>query len=548
VTYRTADVRLDNRDELLERLGQAGVPLPPAGCSDADVVLACYRTWATDTFPLLLGEFAFAIWDGPRQRLVCCRDPLGLRPLFYRDDGRVKFRCAPSIRQLFRLPNSPRWLRPDVVLDYLSGGPINSGATFFKKVYRLPAGHWLEARPDGRVRRVRYWDPTAVPLAAERPPEWYVEEFRWRFFQAVWARLPAVSRKVGVHVSGGLDSAAVAAAVHYWDRHTGLGLEPWAFISTARHSAADESRYVRAVLERYPMPVVRTAAEDYWAFRPAALPGPPRDEPFAAPYAARLLVELRAARERGISVLLSGTGGDEIGGSSWYLIDLLLRGHFGRFGPELRARARGRGVAPLSLVHALLRGVASWLRPGGRSAPLPEWIHPALARFGRHPDRRPFYKNPARQDVYDRLSFCWREPLQSAWQEVYRHAGVELRHPFLDRRLFEWALAVPPFRLGEDGRVKAPVRRALADLLPPEILQRPDKGEYLYYWDLGLRERERPRVLRLLDRPVSARLGLVDAVKLRRAYDRYCHGGSINRRQLWNALTLEAWLRERSGL
>src|SRR5262249_31507710 len=160
--------------------------------------------------------------------------------------------------------------------------------------------------------------------------------------------------------------------------------------------------------------VVTTAAEDYWAFRPATLPGPPRDEPFEAPYAARLLAELGAARERGITVLLSGTGGDEIGGSSWYLVDLLLRGGVGRLGPELRAGAAGGGISPLAWLRGLLGGRGSWFRRARRPAPLPEWVPPALARHARRLERLPFYKNPARQDVHDRLRFCWRDPLPSA--------------------------------------------------------------------------------------------------------------------------------------
>jgi asparagine synthase (glutamine-hydrolysing) len=542
--YWPADVRLDNRTELLERLRQDGTP-QTVGCSDGDLILACYRAWGTDAFPLLLGEFAVAISDGRCRRLVCARDPLGMRPLFYRDDG-LGFRCAPSIRELFAAPGTPRVFCTAAVLDYLAGDQLAADATFFAKVYRVPAGHWVEAGPEGRVRCVPYWDPSAVGPAERQPAEWYAEQFRERFLQAVRARLPAGPARVGVHVSGGFDSAAVAAAVHYWNRQANLGLEPWAFVSTARLPAADEGEYVRAILNRYPMPVVATAAEACWAFRPAALPGPPRDEPFEAPYAARVLAELEAARDRGITVLLSGIGGDEIGGSSWYLVDLLLRGYLGRFGPELRARARARGVSPVALLRALLAGMAYGIRRTRRPTPLPEWAHPDLARHGRRAERLPFHGNPARRDVYDRLDFCRREPLLRAWQEVSRHFGVELRHPFLDRRLFEWALSVPPFRFGEDGRVKAPQRRALADLLPPAVLNRPDKGDYLHYWDLGLRERERPRVLRLFDRPVAERLGFFDGAKLRRAYDRYCHGGPINRKQLWNALTLEAWLRETS--
>ena len=75
----------------------------------------------------------------------------------------------------------------------------------------------------------------------------------------------------------------------------------------------------------------------------------------------------------------------------------------------------------------------------------------------------------------------------------------------------------------------------------------PDKGDYTHYWDLGLRVRERERILHLLTRPVSADLGYVDAARLRRAYEDYCRGGPVNRPQLWNALTLEAWLRDRLG-
>lgn len=102
---------------------------------------------------------------------------------------------------------------------------------------------------------------------------------------------------------------------------------------------------------------------------------------------------------------------------------------------------------------------------------------------------------------------------------------------------------MPPFRFVESGLVKAPLRRALADLLPRAILDRADKGDYLYYWDLGLRVQERPRILGLLQDPVSAQLGYVEPQELRRAYDQYCRGQEIDRRQFWNWLTPEQWLR-----
>jgi asparagine synthetase B (glutamine-hydrolysing) len=87
----------------------------------------------------------------------------------------------------------------------------------------------------------------------------------------------------------------------------------------------------------------------------------------------------------------------------------------------------------------------------------------------------------------------------------------------------------------------------MADLLPEEILHRADKGNYLYYWDLGVRFKERERILRLLDKPISEEMGFIDARRLRKAYERYCGGGRINRQHLWAAITLESWLRRRAG-
>jgi asparagine synthase (glutamine-hydrolysing) len=537
----TYDGRLDNRDELLESLGKSRhVRLP-----DIECILACYQKWGPEGFGNLVGDFAFALWDGPRRRLLCVRDALGMRPLFYHHDDR-RLACGSSIRQLFCDPKTTQRLAKSVVADYLSGNLATPDSTFFDEVYRLPAGHWLEAECDGTIRIRRFWNPSAIPLVEGKPAAWYAEEFRERFFKAVRSRLRTTSSRIGLHISGGFDSAAVAATVHHWNRELSLGLEPWAFVNVGSHPLTDERRYVQSFLTRYPMPVEQTASEDYWGFKPAPLVRQFQDEPHESAYNSRLVAELESARRLGIEVVLSGNGGDEIGGNSWYLIDLLLRGRVRRIWPEWKARAAGRRQSSLTLLRALVSGLAHWVRRTPlRPIRPPDWIHPELARQRHFPRRWSVSKGPIRDDIFSRLRFCWTEPLMSAGQEIYSHFGVELRHPFLDRRLFEWALSVPPFRLGENGCVKAPLRQALAGLLPDTITRRPDKGNYLPYWDLGLRVKERQRILGLLDRPVSADFGYIDAGRLRRAYENYCRGGAINRQQLWNALTLESWLRNR---
>jgi asparagine synthase (glutamine-hydrolysing) len=537
--------RLDNRTELLGQLADAGQRLP-GSTSDADLLLACHAAWGPGMFGRLCGDFALVLWDGRAQRLLCAVDALGQRPLFYHAAGE-RFVCGLTIRALWPAVGTPR-LADRTVAAFLAGETGPADATFFADIHRLPAGHWLEVRRDGAIRRHRYWNPAAIAVTAGRSAEWYAEEFRRHFTEAVRARLPARGA-VGLHVSGGFDSAAVAAVAHQFKQECDRPM--WAFINTAEHPAANEARYQADLLARYPMPVAATAAEDYWAFRPLAQPLV-LDEPYQPPYLARLEAELMAAQQRGISVILTGSGGDEVGGSSLYLLDRLLHGRLRRCWPECKARAAGRGQSPFALLWMLAGYLTDWARQSvcGASQPLPAWLNRGWVRkldLDR-PVRRAIFAGPVRQEIHDCLACCWNNPLASAAQAMYARFGVEMRHPFLDRRLFAWALAVPPFRLGENGRLKAPLRRALADLLPPTILARPDKGDYLAYWDLGIRSNERPRIEQMLARPLAAEHGFIDPRSLRRAYQDYGQGGEINRRQLWNALTLEAWLRQRERL
>ncbi len=547
--WLSADVRLDNREELLERLKQTGCDCPP-GVSDARLLLACYRVWGTRVFAMLVGDFALALWDGTRQRLVCCRDALGQRPLFYHSSAR-RFVCASALRQLFCDAEVPQGLSDSTIADHLAGGETEPGSTFFEGVQRLPAGHWLEVGRDGRVQVQRYWDPAAIRLRDGLTAESYAEEFRERFLAAVRARLRARTPRFGLTVSGGVDSSAVAAAAHHLSVTQGLAIELRAFSNVAQRRRADERHYLRELCERYPMPLELTASEDYWAWRPVPGLEALKDEPYEPAYGARLVADLGKAREHGITVLLTGSGGDEVGGSSWYLVDLLAHGQILRFWPELRARARGKHAAAFGLLRTLAHELMqSWRRSAGIGMERtgPEWLGRNLADRrdpAGHTWDKPVHRNPARESVYQQVRAWWASPVLSALSGIPCSFGIEIRHPFLDRRVVEWALSLPPYRFGREGRLKAPLRQGLADVLPRAIAERADKGDYLYYWDLGLRHRERPRILRMLEAPAAADCGYIDADKLRCAYQRYCRGGRINRRQLWNTLTLEAWLRGR---
>lgn len=545
-----ADLRLDNREVLIGQLRQLGERFSDQA-SDASLAAACYQQWGVECFSRLVGDYALVIWDGQRQQLVCARDALGRRPLFFNRSHR-RFLCASYIRQLFCDADTPTRLSELNIARFLAASDPVPASTVFEEIQRLPAGHYLLVDKEGRLRQTCFWNPAAICLGASRSIASYAEDFRDRFLQSVSARLRSTNLNIGLHISGGFDSTAVAAAVHDENQRSSRGLAIWAFVNVGEHPAADERIYREEVLRCYPMPQHVTASADYWAFRPAPLLEQRQDEPYLAPYAARLLHDLEVARRLGIKVILTGDGGDEVGGSSWYLVDLLWRGKWAQLWPEFKARAAGKRQSSLGLMRALAGGWWRWLRRLTRTEPLkpPSWLHTDLRRRlgqSRFVPAPPPHWNPARADLYDRLRSFWNAPLASNIEAVYNHFGVELRHPFLDRRLFEWAMSVPPYLCGEQGRVKAPLRRALQDIVPEAVAKRADKGNYLFYWDLGLGTKERTRILQLFDRPISEEMGFINSKRFLASYEGYCEHGRINRAHLWNTIALEQWLRNQNN-
>lgn len=551
-----ADVRLDNRHELLEVLdfplpGSLATPATASPVNDAaasvmtdtELVLACYIRWGCGAFSRLIGSFAVVIWDGRQRRLVCARDALGRRPL-YLHCGEQQLTCASSIRQLFRDPNLRTSLNEKSSAAYLVGLQLPLNATFFEGIERLPAGSWMQISEDGRRQLERFWRPASITLQHKRSLADWADDFRSRFTDSVSACLRSSSRDIGLHVSGGLDSTAIVSMVHHLNVSQSRHLQMRAFLNIADQPEADEREYMDAVLSRYPMPQETNRSADYWGFKPHSDMELFNDEPYQAPYIARGLDELAHARRLGISVVLGGGGGDEIGGSSWYLFDRLLRGKIGRLGMELRERADARSRSSYSLVWTLARGVIRhFVKPVTRKPP--SWMKAGFRKrwLASHEQPTRTFWNPAREDVLSRLSYCWTEPAVTAVTPVMSSYGVDFRSPFLDQRLFEWALAIPPALLGSEGRVKAPIRLGLEDLLPAEIKNRATKGNYLYYTDLGLRVKERSRIEALLHRSRLAELGFIDGSELQRCYKNYADGGTIDRGHLWKVITLEHWLR-----
>jgi len=200
-----ADVRLDNRDELAEILH---IPKPQARTlCDAAILLAAIERWDESCIERLIGDFAFALWDNNRQRLLLVRDPLGQRPMHYHHSNKF-FAFASMPKGLHAVPDIPYAPDEERIAEFLALMPETGSRSFFLGIERVEPGHVIAVTANGVSKR-RHWQPSRHRIMLRRPDD-YCEALRALLDQAVLCRLRG-AEEVGVYLSGGLDSGAVAA-------------------------------------------------------------------------------------------------------------------------------------------------------------------------------------------------------------------------------------------------------------------------------------------------------------------------------------------------
>jgi asparagine synthase (glutamine-hydrolysing) len=537
--------RLHNRAELRTALAPHRRMLEPG--SDAAYALAAYLAWGERHVERLIGDFAFAIWDPARRRLLLGCDPLGAGRLCYAvDHERLVF--ATTAEQLLASGSASREVNEDVLLWYLHGGQSSPPQeTFYRDIRFLPGGHVLSASEDG-VRVERYWRWPSEPPERFPPPDTLVEEFRALFEEAVACRL-ADQASAAVFLSGGLDSSAVACVSGSLTREAPDKAVHLYSLVFDQLTQLDERGYSSAVAQRSGLRHVLAPADECWSLAHLEEWLPAWTEPFMGASDAALHMLLRRAQGDGVRVVLFGHGGDHlVAGSPAYLADWLLRGRLRAVHRQLRAQAlvHDRSYArrlALSVIHpfapppvhrALARrqGSISWdwmprslrQRAGGDKAPMPVgrhawwyWLRDGLAGFGQLPI--------AGVDL------------------LVRSFGLEQGNPFLDVRLAELVLRAPPDALYRDGKTKVLLREALREELPGIVRERTDKAIMVGLLHRGLRERRSHFVRALLADSELERRGYVVPRAWKRMVERYLEGDDALATQCWVTVTAEVWLR-----
>jgi asparagine synthase (glutamine-hydrolysing) len=523
----------------LEAMGERFV-----STSDTEVMLAAYRRFGPACLERFNGMFAFALWDGARRELFCARDRLGVKPFYYQWDGaRFAFASDPRalvLTQAQRIQPRLEAVRDLVALDWVD----HEARTFFEGVWQLPPGHALTVGERGLSLR-RWWGLDPRRRARGGPAEWK-QEFEHLFTDAVRLRLRA-DVEVGSCLSGGLDSSAVVTTaarilprpIHAfscaYDEGPAYDERPFAKLTVAASGAQPH--------------IVVPDGGDFWDVfdRLHDLQG----EPTAGPglYSQWKVMEL--AHRDGLKVLLDGQGGDETLAGYFRYLPIRMRDLVGRgdlvaalamFGPVSHRLGTAVTLA-LTFEPFLPRDLVAPLRRRygqGKDRVL----SPALRRLGDVPPMQP--PRAWGSGLADQLAFdTTQRLLPSLLRYEDRNSmafSIETRLPFLDYRLVELAFSLPDEQKLEGMTGKAILREALADRIPPGVLERRDKMGFETPTDRWLRERYASETRRRLLTPGPLH-EWVDPAAMQLELEGFLGGRRAIGLQVWRWLSLESWAR-----
>jgi asparagine synthase (glutamine-hydrolysing) len=538
-----------NYRELKRELESAGHRF--ATDCDTEVLVHLFEEHGEGFAERLRGMFAIALWDDRERRLLLARDRFGIKPLYYRHAGGT-LSFASELKAMLEQPGLSREIDPRAMSAYLAFNSIPAPLTIFAEVRKLPPGHLLSWR-DGAVEQRRYARPRPVEAGRVRrePAGELAGELRRVLADSIRAHLVA-DVPVGVLLSGGVDSGGLAALA------AAESPEPIKTFSIGFEEAGfDELSRARLVAERY------GTDHHELVLRPDAVELLPKlvesfDEPFGDSSALpTYLVSELAAGE--VKVALSGEGGDELfGGYYTYVADLLapragrlaalasplverLPSRTGRVGFDYKAKRFARAAAdPDPLMRHLgwkeIFSAAKRRELLGEEDPGWDPFDLYRERYAETAGAEPL----ARMQDVD-LGIYLADDLLVKTDRLSMAHSLELRVPFLDARVAEFALALPTSLKVRGPAKKRLLRRALAPLLPREIVHGRKQG-FSVPVAAWLRGPLQPFAREVLSPASLERQGCLDPVTVTSLLDRHCAGREDLSRQLWGLMALTLWL------
>jgi asparagine synthase (glutamine-hydrolysing) len=530
---------------------------------DAEVLVHLYEEHGPDLVDHLIGMFAFAIWDERRQQLLLARDRLGIKPLYFVDDGE-SFAFGSEIKAVLPLLRR-REIDPVALSHYLTFVAVPPPRTLFEGVSKLAPAETMVVTRDGPQAPRRYWDPIANRVEIDVDPIDWAAELRFRLERSVSRRMMS-DVPVGVFLSGGVDSSTNVALMSQLVDH------PLDTFSIGFRDAEqfNEFQFARRVAKLYGTRhhEVLIDSEDLWKFMPDLVFH--QDEPIADPVCVPLYFVAKLAKDNDVTVVHVGEGADELfaGYPTYVQSHRIATNQWRRFRalpPPLRAAAAQVGSRILAGRPGFETHREALIRGGQRDGQLwwggavafyeqglagvttdelrrqldgasPREVVAAIAADGRRAGSRDDLDDLIYQDLRLRLP----ELLLMRVDKLTMANSVEARVPFLDHELVELAMAMPVDEKIRGGVGKHVLKRAVSDLLPDDLVWRRKQGfgapvSQWFRGPLGDQLSDR------LDESAIHELGFLDREAVRDLVATHRSGRAERSFQLWNLLNLSVW-------
>ena len=505
------------------------------GNSDTEVLLAAYLEWGCDALAKCNGPLALALFDGRRGSLMLARDRLGKAPLYFaRHAGRLLW--ASEIKAILAAcPDHAFPVRSQAVDDYVVHAWRDLDGSFWEGIHDFPPASFAWVSQELALEPQAYWRMPEPTDGISIAPDEAAARLRELLADAVRLRLRA-DVPVAFELSGGMDSSALVALAA-----NGLTDRIAAYTVKFGEGEHNEEPYARQVVERYreriDYHVLTPAQEDFWTsadefFRV-------EEEPFHSPNLHTLQLQRRTIRADGIKVVISGSAGDEVlaGYATEYLLpylrELTGQGEWRQFWREARMNSE---VGLASLLRRYLQDRLS----RGLGQPL-AGIHLRRTLAGAY--RAPgniLRRGNKSQDFAGRVRDNLGPFMMNYWLRSGNKASfaipVEPRAPFLDYRVVEFALSLPPQYLIRDGWHKWLLRKAMGDFLPQEVAWRRRKMGFPFPHTAWLQYSKATITALLAD----TQCPYVDARELMKRYDTLAVSYPL---PLWRLVCLSLWWR-----
>jgi asparagine synthase (glutamine-hydrolysing) len=530
--------------------------------SDTETIVHLYEEYGKDCVQHLRGMFAFAIWDARRKSLFIARDRLGIKPLYYRITPR-NFIFGSEIKALLAYPGFSAEFRRGALPEYLAFGFLSGDETFYDGVVKLMPGHRLEINEHGDLRTEPYWDLTPATHDQTHDENYYVESYRDLLEGAVGSHLMS-DVPLGVFLSGGLDSSAVAALM------TKLRRESIETFSVGySEQTYSELPYARTVAEHLKSVhhEVLVSRQDFFAALPKLIWH--EDEPIAWPSSVSLFFVAQLARER-VKVVLTGEGSDEtLAGYSRYaftLKNVAFDRVYRRLAPRLLRRHLRNFVATSSLIGARARRKLSHTFLGLDGESWPSFYFDNFFTAFSQSDQEDLLTDAFRDQIvagsaYRNVLGYWESSAGTLLQRMLytdiktylvellmkqdnmsMAASIESRVPFLDHVLVEWAMRVPA-RIQIHGTAgKRVLKKAMEGLLPQEIIYRRKLG-FPTPWSGWLAGAQLDSIEHLLLEARSINRGFFKRTAVEKLVREHRARYRDNYDRIWRLLNLELWHR-----